>query len=157
MSGYGSDSGFDDWLTANGYSLPSGSPTNAVLRERGSVYIDGTYETRFPGTPTGGASQERSWPRTDAEDRYGNAISGIPDRVVNASYQAAWLEANTSGVLSKTYTPGTEKVLTEVKGIKWSVVGKMDGSRSYVPVSSVIEGLLAPILTIEDLPGVLVV
>lgn len=157
MAGYGSDGGFDTWLSTNGYSLPTGAPANAVLRERGSVYIDGTYELRFPGEPTGGASQERAWPRTNAEDRYGNAISGIPDRVVNASYQAAWMEANTAGILSKTFTPGTEKVLTKVDKIEWRVVGSEMGREAFVPVSTVIEGLLAPILTVADLPGVLVV
>lgn len=156
MAGYGSDDGFDAWLAVNGYSLPSGAPSQAVLRERGSIYLDGTYETRFPGTPTGGASQERSWPRSNAKDRYGNNLVGIPDRIVNASYQAAWLEASNAGILSKTFTPGTEKVLTEVKGIKWTVVGKPDGSRSYAPVSTVIEGLLAPILSVENIPGILV-
>ena len=157
MAGYGSDSGFDTWLAANGYSLPAGSPTNAVLRERGSVYIDGTYETRFPGQPAAGAAQERSWPRSGASDRYGNALTGIPDRVIRASYQAAWLEAGSAGILSRTYTPGTEKVLTKVDKIEWKVVGSDMGKYMYVPVSSVIEGLLAPILTVEDIPGILAV
>lgn len=39
MSGYGSDQGFSDWLAAHGYVLPAGegAPTEAVLRQRGSV------------------------------------------------------------------------------------------------------------------------
>lgn len=157
MAGYGSDGGFDTWLAANGYTLPDDAAANAVLRERGSVYVDGAYETRFPGYPTDGAAQERSWPRTDATDRYGNAVSGIPDRVVNASYQAAWLDANNPGVLSRTFTPGTEKVLTKVDKIEWKVVGSETGRSAYVPISTVIEGLLAPLLAYEDLPGALIV
>lgn len=159
MAGYGDDSGFSDWLTANGHSLPVGSPTAAVLRQRGSVYVDGTYGLRFPGSPTGGAGQEREWPRTGAADRYGNSIdpNTVPTRVIEASYQAAWIEANAEGTLATTYTPGSQKVLTEVKGIKWEVVGKPDGERSMIPISTAIEGLLSPLLVPADLPAVLVV
>lgn len=101
MAGFGDDSGFNDWLTANGYSLPSGAPTPAVLRERGSSYIDATYGARFKGVPTGGFDQERSWPRSGAVVN----CSTIPDDVVplaivNASYRAAWVEANAPGSLS---------------------------------------------------------
>ncbi len=159
MAGYGTDQGFADWLTANGHELPDDAPPPAVLRQRGSVYVDGTYGPRFPGSPTGGASQEREWPRTDATDRYGNEIgaSTVPTRVIEASYQAAWIEAGAAGTLATTYTPGTQKVLTEVKGIKWQVVGKPDGERAMVPISTVIEGLLAPLLIPAYFPSALVV
>jgi hypothetical protein len=48
-------------------------------------------------------------------------------------------------------------VLTEVKGIKWQVVGKPDGERAMVPISTVIEGLLAPLLIPAYFPSALVV
>ena len=156
MAGYGSDDGLDTWLAEQGYVLPTGSPTNAVLRQRGSVYLDGAYGNRFPGEPTSG-DQERAWPRTNAVDRYGNALSGIPARVINASYQAAYLEALKPGFLFKTYTPGQNKVLTEVKGIKWQVVGDKTSNTSMIPVSTAIEGILQPILTASGLPAILVV
>lgn len=157
MAGYGDDSGFNSWLTSNGYSLPSGAPSEAVLRERGSVYLDGTYAGRFPGTPTNGAAQEREWPRTDATDRYGNALASntVPQRVINASYQAAYLEATSPGIFATTYTPGNNKVLTAVDTIKWTVVG--DASDGMTPISTAIEGILYPLLTIENLPGIVVV
>lgn len=156
MAGYGTDQGFTDWLSANGYTLPDGAPTDAVLRERGSAYIDATYGSRFVGTPTD-PSQEREWPRKDATI-FGAAIAStdVPQRVVQASYQAAWIEASSPGSLSNTYTPGTQKVLTEVKGIKWTIVGKADGSRDMVPVSTAVEGILAPLL-VSAVPGILVV
>lgn len=159
MAGYGTDEGLDTWLAANGYTLPDGAAANAVLRQRGSVYIDGTYGLRFPGTPTGGATQDRAWERTGATDRWGNALdpNTVPTRVIEASYMAAYLEAETPGILAATYTPGTNKVLTEVKGIKWEVVGDANGSEAMVMISTVIEGLLAPLLTARDLPYALVV
>jgi len=159
MAGYGDDGGFTAWLTANGHSLPEGAPSEAVLRQRGSAYIDNTYGLRFPGTPTGGATQERSWPRASATDRWGNALdpNTVPTRVIEASYQAAYLEASTPGILTTTYTPGTNKVLTEVKGIKWQVVGDAKGTDAMVMISTAIEGLLGPLLVARDIPYALVV
>jgi hypothetical protein len=157
MAGYGDDSGFTAWLAANGYVLPAGAPSPAVLRQRGSTYIDGLYGPRFSGVPTGGFAQERAWPRTDA-CAYGSSIGSgiIPDAVVQASYFAAYAEAVAPGSLSTTYTPGTAKVLTEVKGIKWEVVGDASEAGAMIPVISAVEGLLAPFL-IQPLPGIVVV
>lgn len=157
MAGYGSDEAFTAWLAANGYSLAGDAPAPAVLRQRGSTYIDGLYGPRFSGSPTGGFEQERAWPRTDAA-AYGSAIGSdvIPDAVVQASYHAAYAEAVTPGSLSATYTPGTAKVLTEVKGIKWEVVGDASSPGSMIPVISAVEGLLAPFL-VQAAPGILVV
>lgn len=159
MAGYGTDAEFEAWLSANGFALPTGAPDKAVLRERASIYVDGLYGARFPGRPTGGAAQEREWPRTGAVDRYGNAMptDAVPDRVEQATYQAAYLEATTKGGLSATYTPGTQKVLTEVKGIKWTVTGDASKDGAMVPVSTAVEAILAPLLTAADLPAVLVV
>jgi len=159
MAGYGTDAGFEAWLEDNGYELPSGSLDAAVLRNRGSGYIDGVYVPRFSGTPTGGFAQALQWPRTGAE-AYGVEIGDtvIPDAVVRASYHAAYAEAVTPGSLSVSYTPGTAKVLTEVKGIKWTVVGDASAEGSMVVRLSSVEGLLAPFLSpVGGYPAVLVV
>jgi len=47
-------------------------------------------------------------------------------------------------------------VLTEVKGIKWEVVGDASKPGAMIPVISDVEGLLAPFLT-QPAPGILVV
>ncbi len=108
MAGYGTDTGFTEWLAANGYAMPAGAPTPAVLRERGSVYIDATYGARFKGVPTGGSEQERAWPRTGATV-YGStlATSLVPNAVINASYMAALVEASNPGSLSSGPSNGT--------------------------------------------------
>jgi hypothetical protein len=54
MAGYGNDEGFATWLAENGHTLPDGAPLPAVLRQRGSVYIDGHYGMRFAGEKAGG-------------------------------------------------------------------------------------------------------
>jgi hypothetical protein len=159
MAGYGTDAEFQTWLTAKGRVLPADAPAVAALRERGSVYIDGLYYRRFPGYPTGGAAQERQWPRSGAADRWGNDIASddVPPRVVEASFEAAWIEATSPGALSATYTPGQNKVLTEVGNIKWTVVGDASGDDAMWLVSTVIDGILGPLLMPRDIPAILVV
>ena len=66
MAGYGDDSGLAAYLAAQGYVLPEGAATLAVLRQRGSDYLDGLYGAQFRGVPTDGVTQERAWPRTGA-------------------------------------------------------------------------------------------
>lgn len=157
MAGYGDDGAFSAWLTDNGYALPGGAPVAAVLRQRGSTYIDGLYGPRFVGSPTGGFAQDRAWPRTGA-CAYGSTIGDavIPDAVVQASYFAAYAEAVTPGSLSATYTPGTAKVLTKVDKIEWKVVGDASKDGAMIPVISAVEGLLAAFL-FRPLPDILVV
>lgn len=159
MAGYGTDAEFQTWLTAKGRVLPGDAPAVAALRERGSTYLDGLYYHRFPGFPTGGAVQERQWPRKNAYDRWGNDLQSdvVPTRVIEASYEAAWIEAISPGALATTYTPGKNKVLTEVKGIKWQVVGDAKNDQAMVLVSTEIEGILGPLLVPRDIPAIMVV
>jgi hypothetical protein len=70
-----------------------------------------------------------------------------------ATYVAAALELATPGFFSKTFTPGEQKVLTEVKGIKWTVVGEASKSNAATPTSTLIEAMFAPYLVDQDVPG----
>jgi hypothetical protein len=101
MASYGTDDGFAAWLAEQGYDLPDNAPAPAVLRARGSAYVDG-YEAYWTGQRTGGVMQELGWPRVGAVL---NCIAAIPDDaippvVVNAAYRAAWLEASAPGTLA---------------------------------------------------------
>jgi hypothetical protein len=107
-------------LAANGYTLPVGAPAPAVLRQRGSAYIDATYGARFKGVPTGGPDQDRAWPRTGATV-FGTmlATSVVPLTVINASYLAAWVEGQKAGSLSGGASNGTGVVKRQkVEGIE---------------------------------------
>ncbi len=108
MAAYGDDAGFEAWLTEQGYVLPDDAPAPAVLRARGSAYVDG-YEPYWTGQRTDGVLQELGWPRTGALLNCAVAIPDdvIPPAVINAAYRAAWLEAETPGVLAgPIVTPG---------------------------------------------------
>ncbi len=71
-------------------------------------------------------------------------LSGTADNVIEATHIAAGYELTTPGFWSTTFTPAQQKVLTEVKGIRWTVSGNatMDkGYNSQIPVSPAIDAL----------------
>lgn len=105
---YGDDTGFEAWLTGMGYTLPVSAPSPAVLRARGSAYLDGAYEALWTGTRTDTFTQDDAWPRTGATLNCVVAVPSdlIPPAVINASYRAAWLEGSTPGVLSGSPSSG---------------------------------------------------
>lgn len=80
-------------------------------------------------------------------------------QVEEATYIAAKYELATPGFWATTYTPATAKVLTEVKGIKWTPIaaqGAVPGADGMLPVSPAIDALLVP-LTRWGMPAVMVV
>jgi len=155
MAGYGDDAGFTAWLADNGYSLPADPtpPSAAVLRNRGSNYIDAVYGARFLGSVVD-ASQERQWPREGAIVN-GKLLPSdvVPAAVINASYQAAYQEA---------VSPGSLSVVGSVSStVKREKVGQLeveyqsaqsDGTAAGItPLISIVDGMLAPYLRCEDL------
>ena len=162
MAGYGDDAGFTAWLDVNGYTLPEGAPSAAVLRQRGAAYVDGLYGPRFSGIPTGGFSQERQWPRTGAY-AYGQPIPGdtIPDAVIKASYAAAWQEASDPGSLSVFGSAATAIKRERVEGaveVEYQTSSGGWSAESLSPVLTSVEGLLAPFLVpAGGFPSILVV
>jgi hypothetical protein len=156
MAGYGDDTAFAAFLAANGYTLPAGAPTSAVLRQRGSDYLDGLYNApvdpklpRFIGSPADPFAQERAWPRTGAQ-AYGVSIatSTIPTAIITASYFAAWHEASNLGSLN-----AAGSVSAMVRRAKVDVIETeyFAGSGNVVADQTVriagVEGLVAPFLT----------
>ena len=73
--------------------------------------------------------------------------------VEEAAYIAASIELKTPGFFSKTYTAAEQKVLTEVKGIKWTVVGESSGVYASMPVSTLIDALFWPYVSDPDAVG----
>lgn len=146
MAGYGTDAGFAAWMDENGHVLPEGALSPSVLRQRGSTYVDALYGSRFAGYPTGGASQERSWPRTGVFAMGGAvAANEIPAAVLNASYAAAFVSTISTGALTlSTSAPVKRRKVGDVEtefaeisaGFQWA---------GDIPVT-VLDGMLAPFL-----------
>lgn len=153
MAGYGTDSGFTAWLADNGYALPVDAPAPAVLRNRGSQYIDAVYGSRFLGSVVDPA-QERQWPREGA------IVNGklmpsdaVPAAVVNASYFAAYQEATNPGSLSAVGSASSAVTREKVGQIEVQYANAQnDGTAvSITPLISIVDGMLAPFLKDEDL------
>lgn len=150
MAGYGTDEDFQAYAEGAGQTVPTAGL--AALRQRGSAYIDGLYGARFSGVPTAGVQQERAWPRSGATAFCQSIASDlVPLRVEQASYEAALIEARSPGSLSIVVDPSKRVKRQKVEGIErefFDPGAGLDGS-SIGPVSSVIDGLLAPLLTPE--------
>ena len=153
MAGYGDDVAFEAWLTANGLTVPE-SPVPAILRQRGSDYVDGLYGDQLPGYPTGGIDQERAFPRIGATAyRRPLADDAIPLKWVHASYWAAYHEGNNPGSLAVSATAAGA-----VKKKKIDVIEKefFEGSGNAAADATIrlsaVEGLVAPFL-VSDLTG----
>ena len=66
-------------------------------------------------------------------------------QIETGTYIAALYELNDAGFFLKTYTPAEKKVLTEVSGVKWTMVGNAGSVLSYSPVCNQIQALFDPI------------
>jgi hypothetical protein len=69
------------------------------------------------------------------------------------AYIAAGYELAKPGFFSKVYTPSEQKVLTEVKGIKWTVTGQGGATYGSSPTSSLIDAMFYPYIMDRDRAG----
>lgn len=129
---YGSLAGWRAYAAARGNIAPTNAADDVAeaALTRASDHITYTYVANLlPG--------------------YDNTLAMVEP----ATYEAANLELTTPGFFSKTYTPSQQKVLTEVKGIKWTVVGDASKNGSAQPTSTLIEAMFAPYLVDQAAPG----
>jgi hypothetical protein len=149
MAGYGTDANLKAYWDAAGYTYAADAPF-AALRQRGSAYIDAAYGLRFTGQPADGAEQERAWPRVGAS-AFGSALTTttVPLRVVNASYEAAYIELKRPGSLSVVTDPAKRVKRQKVDTIEREFFEPGKTTNIFAPdapVSTIIEGLLAPLI-----------
>lgn len=148
MAGYGTDDQFTQWLTDNGYTLPAGSPAPAVLRQRGSQYVDALYGDRFIGT-LAGFDQERAWPRTGVSLR-GVPVpaSAVPLPVIYASFYAALTEARNPDSLNTMGSASSIVVREKVGALETQFAGVqgLDVAAALTPLISIVDGMLTPYL-----------
>ncbi|MDR6632349.1 hypothetical protein J2X72_001133 [Phyllobacterium sp. 1468] len=164
MAAYGTKEAFVQYATDHGYAIPQGA-TDAQIEAamlRGSLVID-RYEPKFSGARTGGYNQDRAWPRTGAVTYYGQAIpsDAIPQPIIDASYEASFLELITPGSLSPVVTGNSvtkrEKVgELEVEYAVSSRSSTADVVAASTPVATTIEGLLWQFMRM-CVPGILAV
>lgn len=159
MAGYGTDQGFQDWAAENGYVLPDGA-VSATLRQKGAVYVDGTYGSQFPGVRAGGYDQDRAWPRKGAVLASGETVPAdkVPTAIIHASYEAAVQEALSPGSLSAIGS-GVDRIKREKVGpleTEYQDAGDVTDAAALIPIITTIEGMIAPFL-MRPLPAIMVV
>ena len=122
----------DAYATSRGRTAWTGdNATKTAALRRGQDYIAGLYNGRWTyEEPSGSIWVDREWTDTDA-----------PTAVKYAIVEAAIREVTTPFSLSPDVTPGREKVLTEVKGIKWQAMGN-GSSKSFMPIVMSIDLML---------------
>jgi hypothetical protein len=158
MAGYGDDSGLTAYLAGRGLTLPAGAPAAAVLRQRGSDYLDATYGPRLHCSAPAVVDQERAWPRIGAA-AYGEDLEddAIPAAWVRASYRAAWLAANAPGALDNTVTPNARVKMQKAGEVAREVFeggSARIGSETLATIDAEIEGLVRPYLCdVSGQPG----
>lgn len=125
----------DAYCTGRGFADWTGTTQDktAALR-RGQDYIVGRYNERW--TYMEPATDGYVW----IERRWTN--SNPPNAVKYAVIEAALRELTVPFSLSPDFVVGDKKVLTEVKGIKWTPMGS-GGANSFRPTITSINLLLA--------------
>jgi hypothetical protein len=109
---------------------------------RASQALDALYGARYPGV-VASADQDLLWPRANVIWRGEDlAADDVPAPIEKAAYELALRELVKPGSLAPDVTAGPQKMLTEAKGIKWSVVG---GS-SVKATLPIVDGILDEIL-----------
>ena len=144
---YGSVAGATAYHVSRANTGWADSPADAAEAAliRASVWLDGEYGHRLPGTKATG-EQYRACPRTGGVDASGFAL---PDDVVwwqveHATYEAALRELVTPGILSPDYTPA--------QGVKSETVGPIsvtyrDGTGTqWRPIASTVDDILASLI-----------
>jgi len=142
---YGTEAGFETYLEERGYIQPDGDVEPALVRA--STWLDATYGMQYSGYKTDGRSQLRAWPRTNATDSENISIEtdDIPIEVEHATYEAARQELTTPGSLQPIVNPSKTIKKVSIEGAV-SVEYANTDNYDQVPLLTIIEGLLAPLL-----------
>lgn len=146
---YGTIAGADAYHSARlnaGWTGDDTAKTAALIRA--SSWIDATYGARFDGIRSGGREQLLAWPRTNARDGSGEAISSdaVPIEVERAVYEAALRELTTPGSLSPDIIPGSIKKKVRVEGAV-EVEYAAGRAKDMMPILAAVDGLLASLLS----------
>ena len=134
---YGTVEGLEAYALLTGRTIPADANLAAALYNA-SLYIDGTYWDDFCGEP---ASDDAAFPRKGS--------TTVPQRVINAAYEAALMWIADAASLSFSGSQGGQVVKEKVDVIEVQYAVPQEGGDVVVdgtPRYSVIEGLLKPLL-----------
>lgn len=143
---YGTNAGLTAYATSTGRTV-AGDPD--VLRLVASNYLDGLYWDRYIGAPVDAYGD--AWPRTGI-----TGVTGIPERVENATYEAALLyqadpNALTSGSVSNNGSGAVTQEKVDVISVSYAAPMNDDHMANdsvidNAPRYSSVEAFLRPFL-----------
>lgn len=153
---YGDAAGFESYHESRGREIlvdwDIGSINGALLAA--SEWIDGIYGSSFIGYKTGGFTQTREWPRTNAvvEYSYPNYLfsdSEIPERVTHAAYEAAYRHLTSPGSLQADYTPAKYKSVQIDGALKVDYAQFSSAHETKIQIG-IVDTLLWPLIDTDD-------
>lgn len=126
--------------------LDDESGSAAILRA--TTWLDGVYQSRYPGIRTHGRKQGLQWPRKGAVDAGGVRIDSdeIPSEIITASCAAAIHEFAVPGALSPVVTPGKAITAAAVAGAVSVQYKGGNGVEAQRQVLTAIEDILASLI-----------
>lgn len=168
---YGTLAGAEAYHAARGNAAWSGDEQVLLAAlVRASSFVDGLGTKlpepgkavlAFPGRKVGGRSQLLQWPRAGAIDRNGDTIDPdlVPVEVEYATYEAALRELTAPGSLRPDYVAAQAVKREKVGPLETEFFGSADdGADAVLPVLSIVDQLLAPLMVRRSLaPAVRVV
>jgi hypothetical protein len=115
----------------------------AALR-RATLWIDGTYRSRFPGIRRYAREQALEWPRANATDRDGWPIDAdtIPAEIATSTIEAALRELGVPGSLSPDYVAALAVKREKVGPIEVEYLGAA-GAGAAQPILTLVDGILS--------------
>lgn len=148
---YGNATDFKTYQEARGRTIPA-EWTDEVIEVAllvASEWLDKMYYERFFGQQTEGFEQERQWPRINAvtntfpQHVYGD--TDIPQRVIRATYEAAFREANSQGALNVDFTPNKYNKVMVDDAVTVEYAQNLTINSAQVQIRE-ISGLISPLL-----------
>lgn len=166
MLNYGTVADANTYHAARGNTAWTGDDAQKLAAlARASSYVDAlgmrmcgtSWQSAYPGVKTGGRAQTLAWPRTGAYDVDGTAIppDAVPWEVEHATYEAALRELATPGSLSPDFVPSQQvkREKVDVLEVEYAVTSNTNGSNPNLPVITIVDKLLAPVMVGCDSSG----
>lgn len=138
VDSYGNVAEADAYHLAHGNSTWAATLTAAKESAlvRATSYLDGKY--RWPGTRAT-VTQTLAWPRVDAFDADGWYLEGTPQRLKNATFEAALIEL-TPGTLSATIERPTTR--EKVGAVEVEYAATVPAGPSYPQITNALAGII---------------
>lgn len=129
------------WSNRNNLDWQTADPANKekALREA-TEYIDNTYDGQWIGTHPGSTSQVRSWPRNNAVDTQGRDVTGIPQRIKDATSRLAL--DNLEKFLVKAESRGGQVERAKLGSMDVTFARNAPAGRTYAYLDLLLVGLL---------------